>query len=196
METKEVFDEIYKTNKWGNDESVSGSGSTIGATKHVIIGLNDIVKKYDINSILDIPCGDFNWMRKVNMSKVDYLGADIVEDLVQSNRTKYPDHKFKVMDLTKDQLPKVDLIFCRDCLFHLPYELINTGLENIKNSGSKYLLTTTFTDKTIPNRDIKLGQWRRLNLEIEPFSLSPPIEIFNEKTYKDKSMGLWDITHL
>ena len=60
------------------------------------------------------------------------------------------------MDLVNDELPKVDLIFCRDCLFHLPNDMILKALENIYKSKSKYLLTTTFTDN-IPNKDIKIA---------------------------------------
>jgi hypothetical protein len=35
-----------------------------------------------VSSILDIPCGDFNWTQSVNFGSCRYFGADIVEDLV------------------------------------------------------------------------------------------------------------------
>ena len=192
----DIFTNIYKNNKWKNKESVSGSGSTISATKHVVTNLNNIISKYQIKSILDIPCGDFNWMKNVNLENIQYYGADIVKDLITSNQSKYPQYNFSVMDLSKDVLPMVDLIFCRDCLFHLPYDMILSCINNIKKSNSKYLLTTTFPDKNIPNKDINIGQWRSLNLEIAPMFFPKPIEIFSEKTYKDKSMGLWEIKYL
>lgn len=108
-------------------------------------------------------------MQYVDLSDIKYTGADIVPDLIPLNKEKYPKYDFKVLDLTTDNLPKVDLIFCRDCLFHLSNNLIVEALKNIKKSGSKYLLTTTFPEHKIANRDIEIGQWRIINLEIEPF---------------------------
>jgi hypothetical protein len=35
--------------------------------------------------MLDAPCGDFNWMKEVDLSAVHYTGGDIVEPLVNSN---------------------------------------------------------------------------------------------------------------
>ena len=194
-EPKEIFTFIYETNKWGNSESISGSGSTISATKYLIPELKDLIKRLKVISILDIPCGDFNWMQHCDLSGLEYHGGDIVDNLITSNRKKYSEYNFSVIDLVEDPLPKVDLIFCRDCLFHLPNSLIIEVLKNICKSGSKYLLTTTFTDN-IPNKDIKIGQWRHLNLELAPFSLPSPLEIIREKTYKDKSMGLWLISDI
>lgn len=194
-EPKEIFTSIYDTNKWGNSESRSGSGSTISATKYLIPELNDLLKRLKITSLLDIPCGDFNWMQYCDLSDIEYHGADIVDNLIKSNQHKYPEYGFSVLDLIEDPLPQVDLVFCRDCLFHFPNNLIVKALKNICRSKSKYLLTTTFTDN-IPNKDIKTGQWRHLNLELAPFSFPPPLEIINEKSYKYKSMGLWLISDI
>ena len=154
------------------------------------------MKRYNIKSILDLPCGDFNWMKQINLNGIKYHGADIVEPLIMENKKLYQKYEFSVINLVKDTLPKVDLIFCRDCLFHLPNNLIREALKNIKKSGSKYLLTTTYSWKHLPNMDCKVGQWRRLNLELEPFSLPAPIELIVEGTYRDKSMGLWLIENI
>ena len=188
MDHKDIFVKYYEINKWGNKESVSGSGSTLLATQYLIPDLELLLKKYNIKSMLDIPCGDFNWMSKVNLSNIHYHGADIVDNLISENQEKYPDHKFSILDITTDDLPKVDLIFCRDCLFHLPNEMIELAINNIKISGSKYLLTTSFPETNV-NKNIKVGQWRPINLEISPFFLNK-IDIICEKNYKDKSMIL------
>ena len=50
------------------------------------------------------------------------------------------------MDLINDDLPKVDLIIVRDCLVHFSNKDIFKAIENIKQSKSKYLLVTTFSD--------------------------------------------------
>ena len=69
-------------------------------------------------------------------------------------------------------------------------------IDNFMKSGSKYLLTTTFVNRT-RNDDLGKGFWRTLNLEIAPFQFPMPIKILNEKcteyggAYSDKSLGLW-----
>ena len=55
--------------------------------------------------MLDIPCGDFRWMRNVDLSNTDYMGADIVNDLIQHNVEKYGrEHvRFQKLNLIKDE---------------------------------------------------------------------------------------------
>ena len=131
-------------------------------------------------------------MKKVDLKEIDYLGADIVLDLIESNRRKY-NYRFRLLGLT-ESLPKVDLILTRDSLVHLSYEDIFKALERIRQSA-KYLLATTFPGRE--NKDIKTGDWRPLDLEAPPFFLSP-IEIINEGCtqgrgkYKDKSLALYE----
>lgn len=74
----EVFSDIFKSNDWNNDESVSGVGSSLSNTKTIIIKLPLLFEKYQIKSVLDAPCGDFNWMQNVNKSRINYIGGDIV----------------------------------------------------------------------------------------------------------------------
>lgn len=194
-----IFEEIYHKDFWGNKESVSGSGSSLKNTAKVIEFLPEIVKRYHIKKLLDIPCGDFNWMKEVDLDFVQYLGADIVKDLISENERKYANYQrsFFHADLTTSRLPPVDLIFCRDCLVHLSYKDIFLALENIKNSQSRYLLTTTFYRHQ--NKDIVTGAWRPINLTAHPFNLPEPLFLFSEECfesenqYVDKALGLWNI---
>ncbi len=80
---KEVFTQIYHSNRWGSAESVSGFGSEIKNTEVLAAALPRLFRELDIRTLLDLPCGDFNWMSRVNMDGIDYLGADIVEALVE-----------------------------------------------------------------------------------------------------------------
>jgi len=200
---EELFTEIFRKNMWGGKESVSGRGSDIAQTEIVIRLLPLIWEKYEVKSLLDIPCGDFNWMRHVDLGKVDYLGADIIHELVAKNSAQYEQDSvhFKQLDVVRDQIPDLDLILCRDCLVHLSFDQIFSALNNICRSGSRYLLTTTFTDRR-ENRDIVTGDWRPLNLEAFPFELPAPIELINEGcteesgAYNDKSLGLWRVADI
>ena len=56
---KDIFQNIYFNNRWGDSSSLSGTGSNLEQTTNIIKELPSIFKKYKINSILDIPCGDF-----------------------------------------------------------------------------------------------------------------------------------------
>ena len=202
--TQDIFTRIYRKNHWNSAESVSGSGSHLEQTALLRQGIEALLVDKKITSMLDIPCGDFNWMNEVNLKGVDYIGADIVEDLIAANRSNFKDKRnvsFEVLDIIRDKLPKCDLIFCRDCLVHLSNKEIHQALSNIKSSGSRFLLTTTFVDRTM-NMDTITGHWRTLNLELKPFHLPPPLHLIdegctqNKGKFKDKAMGLWEISSL
>lgn len=200
---KETFTYINENQIWNNAESVSGNGSELAATHELIKELNGLIKQRSITSMLDIPCGDFNWMQHVNLNKVNYIGGDIVETLIKSNTLNFGEDRvrFQLLDLTQDALPKVDLVFCRDCLVHLSYKDIYKALVNIKKSNSTYLLTTSFY-RCNRNQNIITGQWRKLNFEIFPFYFSKPLQVIDEKYTKrghqhsDKVMAVWKISDI
>jgi len=195
---KETFTKIYTNNLWASAESKSGSGSELQNTEVLRKELSILFKKYKVTSMLDIPCGDFNWMKEVDLKDVIYIGADIVEELIQSNSSKYLSQHFTTLNLIEDTLPQVDLVFVRDCLGHLSNENVLKALENIKRSGSKYLLATSFT-KWNQNLDIVDGGWKCINLMIAPFYMNP-VYLINEDcqegypNYNDKCMLLFDLT--
>jgi hypothetical protein len=152
--------------------------------------------------MIDIPCGDFNWMSHIDLGVETYFGFDIVEEIIEHNRKKYPNqqYQFECVDILTDPLPGVDLIFCRDCIVHFSYKDAYQAFSNIIKSQAKYLLTTTFPEKE--NKDIKTGQWRPLNLCQPPFNFPLPLKLIKDRSklendpYSDKSMGLWEIHQL
>ena len=196
---REVFTEIYRNNLFGGRDSRSGTGSDLIQTAEIRQRLPTLLKEIGVQTMLDIPCGDFHWMKEVDLG-VDYTGADVVVEIVNRNQRLYGHEKcrFMTLDLVQDSLPKVDLVFCRDVLVHFSFADIFATLLNMKRSGSEYLLTTTFTDRST-NIDIPTGHWRPLNLQIAPFKFPAPVAIINEKctegdgSWGDKSLGLWKI---
>lgn len=199
----QVFTEIFQNKYWGDEESLSGVGSTASETQNISAELPKLFREFSIHSMLDIPCGDFYWMKNVDLSGVQYTGADIVEALAEQNNAKYKRENvsFKHLDLANSALPKVDLIFTRDCLVHLNEDLVKAAIENIKKSGSKYLLTTIFTNTT-QNENIVTGNWRALNLCVAPFNFPAPIKTIRDtalqpnEPFGDKVMALWEIAKL
>lgn len=200
LKTEKIFTDIYHENRWGGRESVSGVGSDLDQTRFIIELLPKLFSDLEIKTLLDIPCGDFFWMNKINLDGIDYIGGDIVKKIIKENRKKYGNinKKFIRMNLITDKIPKVDLILCRDCLVHFSFEDIYHSLHNICNSKSNYLLTTTFPACKY-NKEIQTGHWRILNFTIEPFNFPKPLKTIWEGctlqnyVYIDKSLGLWKI---
>lgn len=196
---KPTFEDIYQNNKWKSDESVSGTGSTLAQTETIRRTIPKIVNKYGVQSILDIPCGDFNWFKEMDLKLNMYIGADIISELIRFNRARYTSpltaRYFEVLDITRDKLPKTDLILVRDLFGHFSNKDIKMALKNIKNSGARYLLATTFPNN-YDMTDIQTGQWRPVNLDYM-WGMPQSIEMINEGCtegngeFKDKSLGLW-----
>jgi hypothetical protein len=173
---QDTFTRIYQNNQWGNSESRSGPGSTVRYTANLRQHLPALLEQFNITSVLDAPCGDFNWMRLVvEATAIRYLGADVVADIVSSNRRFESDRvAFVSLDITADALPKADLMICRDCLFHLSYAATRAFLENFVRADIPYLLTTTHKNpKRFVNRDIATGGFRRMDLFSSPYNLDP-----------------------
>jgi hypothetical protein len=63
----------------GELESESGPGSSLEFTKLTRVYLQDIVERYSIRSIIDVACGDWNWMRHIMPlpGVQSYTGYDI-----------------------------------------------------------------------------------------------------------------------
>jgi hypothetical protein len=197
-----VFRAKFVTNAWGGVESRSGSGSDAEQTRVLVAELPQLFRKFGIGSMLDVPCGDFQWMRDVDLAGIRYVGADIVPEVVEGNQSFARDGvRFLSLDLLRSGLPPADLVLVRDCLVHLPYGDIFQGLRNLCRSGGTYVLTTTFPDHKV-NSDIRLGGWRPLNLELAPFGFPPPRHFINEHCregagrYADKSLGLWRLSDI
>jgi len=192
------FEKIYHMGLFGSKESQSGPGSTM-QTAHIRGALTQIFEELGIETVLDVPCGDFNWMRHINMSNIRYIGGDIVANMVKKNNDEFGAENvdFRVIDIITDDLPKADVILCRDCFVHIKLEEGLKAIRNFKRSGAKYLLATTFPDH--PENSANFRYWRTLNLETAPFTLPQPLRIINEKNseahlgekYGDKSLGLW-----
>jgi SAM-dependent methyltransferase len=198
LRRKQIFQTIYESNYWDNTFSASGPGSSLEATEEIRSALPALVKRLGARSFLDIPCGDLRWMQHVLLTVERYIGADIVVPMIERNRVAFAGRgEFVLLDLLKDRLPQVDIIFCRDCLVHLSFRDIGLALNNIKRSSSKYLLTTTFPEHK-ENIDTVSPYWRALNLELPPFNLPAPIHLAKDfsarqKNDQGKYLGVWRI---
>jgi SAM-dependent methyltransferase len=183
----------FRKGQWpaGDGETMSGTGSTIEYTQRLRAALPGLISELAVKRFLDAPCGDFNWMKEVDLSGVEYVGLDIVRDIVDENELKYGRDgvRFVHGDITVDRLPDADLMMCRDCLFHLPYKSIFKFFANFVSSSIPWLLVTSH-HRCDGNVDIsRVGKFRPINLSIDPFFFSEPTYWVQE--HGKRGLGLW-----
>ena len=153
-------------------ETYSGPGSLLRNTDNLIIHLSLFLKNYDIKSITDVPCGDFNYMKEINLNNILYSGYDISEKAIE-RCLKYQKENinFNILDATIEQLKYSDLIICKDLLLHLSFEHINKILENIINSKCKYFAVSRYDNGNVINQDKISGlSSRAIEITREPFN--------------------------
>jgi SAM-dependent methyltransferase len=193
---EDVFRHAYRHNIWGDPESLSGPGSGLLRTSSFRDQIPQLLNQLGALSLLDAGCGDFNWMKEVSLPVERYIGIDVVPELIAHNKQRYGDDKrsFILGDIVCDELPRADVILCRDCLVHFSIKDISRALRNFKRSRSRYLLATTFIEFP-DNVEIETGGWRRLNLERRPFCFPSPEALIDEKCPHpgagDKRLALW-----
>ena len=198
-----TFAPFYAENRWGDSESVSGPGSSLERTAKLRDELPLLLERIEAKTFLDAPCGDFNWMKDTDLGINHYIGVDIIPDLITRNQKLYGnDHRqFVLSDLTRDEIPRVDVILCRDCFIHFSYRNIRAALKNFKRSGSKYLLTNTYPGWQ-KNENTRTGGFRHINLRLAPFNFPPSLLQIDEKytdeqaQYFGKTLELWKLIDL
>lgn len=215
---QDFFTRVFDENLWQSQESKSGFGSELSAVTHLIEALPELFKKYGIQQIVDVPCGDFNWMKHVVAgSDVKYLGFDIVPDIINRNQVLHKTETvdFAFFDVADDRIPATDLVFVRDLLIHLSLDLCLKVIDNIAGCDTSYVM---FTHHAAPdyyplkyNLEITSDGHggaaahgitylhRPVCMTLPPFGLSDPIAIVQEDPRMwngDKTMALWNIEQL
>ena len=189
---KKIFKYIFFSGYWsdynsGTNKSVSGKGSNYDNTYYLKNELKIFFREKKIKKILDIGCGDFNWMSNLlkDIEFDSYLGLDIVKKLVDDNSEKYGTQKVKFLcqDIVSERIDfqdEFDFILVRHVFIHLKNSNIIKVLNKIKKVNFKYLAITSDPYKS-QNKDLKTeGRYRDINLIIHPFNLSVPNTIIKE----------------
>lgn len=200
---QERFERIYSTNLWSDPESRSGIGSGLDSTRVLRAELPKALRRLETRVLLDVPCGDFTWIKHVDLNGIEYIGGDIVPSIVEENQRLHASEsrRFALVDLTRDELPYADVLLCRDCLVHLSYANIRAVLANIARSKIRNVLMTSFPGRG-GNRDVQDGDWRTLDFQSPPFSFPEPHLTIVEKceeedgSYADKSLLAWRVAEL
>jgi SAM-dependent methyltransferase len=190
-----IFSDVYTNGAWvvGNDQdSLSGEGSTLAATSDLLGRLSGLLADVTCRRLVDIGCGDFNWMRNVQ-GDFEYLGIDVVPDVIRRNNAEYANtrRRFVCLDATSAQIPSGDVAICREVLFHLSFRDGLRLLRNIKAANFKYVLLTTEQSVWF-NSDIRNGDHRRINLAKAPFRFPKPYaELPDHRVAEGRMLAAW-----
>ncbi len=162
--------------------------------------LPEIWREFGVITLLDLPCGDFSWMSRVDLDGIDYLGGDTDPDLLEKNRRKYggPDIRFQELDLLRGKLPAADMVFCRDALTRLSFADSGRAIRNLRASlGPATLLMASHFPSEKANTDLSAAGRRPLDLGTSPFNWPRPRyllteeDIGGEEHFNDESLGIW-----
>ena len=196
----ERFSSIYRTeawSRWGGGAPGSGTGSTLEITGSIRAELPLLLRQLGCETILDIGCGDFNWMQHLNVD-ARYIGVDIAEEVIAINRAVYANERreFHLLDATRHVLPDADVVICREVLFHLGFDDIFRLLRNIVSKQRGYFIATTDV-ATLFNSDIRSGDFRILNLERPPFRFPKPHHaVSDDALVAGRRLAAWSIDQL
>lgn len=190
-----IFSQIYANGAWvmrENQDSLSGVGSTQAATRELSIQLSEFLRAVGCRRLVDIGCGDFNWMHTVE-GDFDYLGIDVVPQVIEQNTARYANtrRRFLCGDATRGPIEAGDVAICREVLFHLSFQDGMKLLRNVRAAGFEHVLFTT--DNSIWfNSDIRSGDFRRISLLKSPYALpTPSRELADDKVSRGRVMAVW-----
>lgn len=188
----EVFTEIYDKSKW--DENTSNTGSNIDFNKKYIPFLKELISTYDIQTIADLGCGDFDCGSLIyNDLNIIYQGYDIDKQTIDNLvHRQYTTSKFTFTRLdvfsNKEHIVSGDLCILKDVLQHWSLLKIYILLEYLtKERKFKYILIVNCDGQTEDNADIKDGKWRPLNSKYFPLKRYKSVI---QGTYNGKEVSL------
>ena len=128
---KEKFTHIYEKNIWGS----SGTGSNFSINnKWFLNELRTIIDKYNIKSIVDLGCGDWEIMKHFKFNKDEkYTGIDVVDFLIKNHNKKYKKSNIKFIqgDISQEVPSGYDLVILKDVIQHWDDEHVLEQLPKI-----------------------------------------------------------------
>ena len=127
-----------------------------------------------------------------------YCGVDVVPTVINSNAARFKRMKnfeFQVVDIAQHPLPiGYEMVWSRDALQHLSYDLIVPALENFAYSSTKYVVIGSY--KTGSNRNISNGEYFDIDVRKIPFGLTTPVDVIDEETFDGKELLVYETSYL
>lgn len=198
-----VFSNIYDKRLWGKQGGGSGEGSSMQFTTRTRALVEMLVYKYDIDLLVDAPCGAMTWMpsvlKRIHAARPSfkYLGIDVVPGVIKNNTEKFDEKYMSFRQYDFSEGPIKDLprssrsaIFCRDALQHLSYSTITDALESFVQTSVDYIIIGSYYKHgTLQN--IKNGDYFPFDVsKIKNFP--KPIDVIEEETADHKHMVIFE----
>ncbi len=180
--SREVFTDIYRKGKWGRKEGAfySGPGSSV---EHITKPYIRVITEHLQSSggkktLVDLGCGDLEISKNFFDYCSEYVGVDVVSDLIESHKSTItnPQVKFRCLDLVNDELPEGDICLLRQVLQHLSNAQIAKILPKLRKYKVCFVTEHLPADNPgiIPNKDIVHGSWTRMSQNSGVYLDKPP----------------------
>jgi hypothetical protein len=195
-----IFTQIYENSVWGTNNKKeyngsSGSGSSIEYNiEYYIPFLKKFINDNNINSIVDLGCGDFRCGELIYKDiAASYTGYDAYKNIIDYNNEQFKtDLNFKFVHLdfynNIEKIESGELCIIKDVLQHWSTNNIDIFLDMlIKSKKFKYILICNCCYQEKSNEDIKNGDFRYLSCDKMPLKKFNPIKLFN---YNSKEVSL------
>lgn len=168
----DVFGTIYDTNSWTEG---SGPGSLVEVNREYLELLANFFKWNNIKRVADIGCGDFQLMRHFDFSNIEYIGYDVVSQVIARNKSVYSTNNIEFRDMPDDvaEIEGGDIVLIKDVLIHLENEEV-TRLLTVLSEKFRFVLTVNDINKEgiEANAAITTGQFRPIDVTKPPFSFN------------------------
>lgn len=174
------FDKMYRLKRWvgDSDSSGSGTGSTVAGNFQYVQTISRMISELDIQSVVEVGCGDFVVMNNVQFGVATYHGWDVSKIAINLARqlTNNPGTHFSVSGVNQ-VYEGGDLLVLKDVLQHLSIQDGTRILSQLHKY--KYAIITNDLNPGQPNvdRDLKTGLpllpggYRSLDVRQPPFDL-------------------------
>lgn len=164
-----AFERVYGDKTWHNG---SGPGSGTAETAIWREFLTAYMNKHDIQSVLDLGCGDWQWASLMDWRALgaDYHGIDVVPSVIEINRGRHaaPGITFECADINRCNLPAADLIICKEVLQHWPLADIAMFRRRV-HWRPRVLVVNDYVPMWV-NPDIRPGGYRPLDFSAPPLN--------------------------
>ncbi len=172
------FTKIYTKNIWGS----SGSGSNYSPTnKWYLNELREHIDAYDIRTIADLGCGDWELMKHfIFNDREHYTGMDCVKYLIDNHNRDYnkPNVKFIHSDVSVEVPSGFDLVILKDVLQHWNDSDIMNKLTEILQKNKYVYVINGYKFMRVPEKNAwtkreldKKYNYHPLSFDKEPFDV-------------------------
>jgi len=187
-ETTKAFQKVYQGAEWGPSvipevNGGSGPGSNPANAKPYMEFLQKFLSENQIQSVVDIGSGDWQFSRFINWNGIDYTGIECVPEVLVKVSQQFGNEHIKFINVdvlsNPESIPSGDLCIMKDVIQHWPNENITNFLTVLlEKKLFKYILLTNCCDQTSDRSSISMGEFIPLNPEMSPLKEFSPQVVF------------------